>query len=69
MYSCLVKEGATFSCLLFCHQKRPVNSTQNCLLYEVLYCLVENSIGSLITGRVFKNGISMYVTHWFEFMV
>jgi len=69
MYSCLVKKGATFSFLLFCHQKRPVNGAQNCLLCELLYCLVENGIVSLITGHVFKNGIRIYVTHWFEFMV
>jgi hypothetical protein len=54
MDSHLVKEGATFSCLLFCHQKRSVNGAQNCLLCELLYCLVENGIGSLITGRVQK---------------
>jgi len=68
MCSCLVKEGATFSCLLFYHQKRP-NGAQNCLLCELLYCLVENGIGSLITGCVFKNDIRMYVAHWFEFMI
>jgi hypothetical protein len=34
-----------------------------------LYCLVENGIGSLITGHVFRNGVRIYVTYWCEFMV